>query len=478
MRRLSISVRLTVAFAVAMAVVLAGLGAFLYVRVHGTLYEQLEDNLVVRSSSLVELVRSRGPEMTDAAISKVDDEEGVAQVLDESGSIVASTPSVSRNALLDPSELARARADEESFFVRREVPGLDHEQQVLVRPFRDNGELFVVAVGAPLDDVRDALRSLLTQLLLIAPLALLLSSIGAYLLARAALRPVDDMRKRAAQVSSERSGQRLPLPDAHDEIYRLGETLNEMLSRLEAGIARERRFVADASHELRTPLAMLQTELELALRRPRTQEELEHAIRSTAEEVDRLARLAEDLLVLARIEDGRLALRKSELDVGDLLWTVARRFASRVAGADRGLGVQVEEGLTLVGDQLRLEQALGNLVDNALRHGAGAVGLEAARREGKVELRVTDEGSGLPADFVPHAFDPLTRADEARSGGTAGLGLAIVAAVARAHDGSVSVSEESGRTVVSLVLPATAEDMDEPRRHESSVASLESASGS
>jgi heavy metal sensor kinase len=462
-----------VAFAVAMAVVLAALGAFLYVRVHGTLYEQLEDNLVVRSSGLVELVRSRGPEMTDAAISNTDDEEGVAQVLDESGSIVASTPSVSRNALVEPSELARARGgDGEPFYVRRKVPGLDHELQVLVRPFRDNGALFVVAVGAPLDDVRDALRSLLTQLLLIAPLALLLSSTGAYLLARAALRPVDDMRKRAAQVSSERSGQRLPLPDARDEIYRLGETLNEMLSRLEAGIARERRFVADASHELRTPLAMLQTELELALRRPRTQEELEQAIRSTAEEVDRLARLAEDLLVLARIEDGRLPLRKSELDVSELLGTVARRFASRVAGADRGFGVQVEEGLTLVGDQLRLEQALGNLVDNALRHGAGAVGLDAARRDGKVELRVTDEGSGLPADFVPHAFDPLTRADEARSGGTAGLGLAIVAAVARAHDGSVSVSEESGRTVVSLVLPAIAEDAEEPRRHDSSVASL------
>jgi two-component system OmpR family sensor kinase len=470
--RLSIRVRLTLAFAIAMAVVLGGLGAFLYIRVHSTLQEQLEDNLVLRSETLMEIVLSRGPEVTDAAIANAEDEEGASQVLGGNGEIVAATKSVRSQSLLDADDLARARAEEELFFIRTRVPSVgDHELQVLVRPFRDDGQLYVLAVAAPLDDVRDALKSLLAQLLLIAPFALVLASTAGYLLARAALRPVDEMRERAAQVSSDRSGQRLPLPRAKDEIYRLGRTLNEMLSRLEAGIARERRFVADASHELRTPLAMLQTELELALRRPRSHEELAQAVRSTAEEVDRLARLAEDLLVLARIEDGRLPLRKSELDVGELLRTVARRFSSRVAASDRGLGVQVDDGLTIMGDQLRLEQALGNLVDNALRHGEGAVGLEATRHDGLIELRVTDEGGGLPADFVPHAFDPLTRADAARRGGTAGLGLAIVAAVARAHDGSVSVSDRPGLNVVALVLPAENGGPEEPDRRGSSLAS-------
>ena len=473
MRGLSIRVRLTLAFAVAMAVVLAALGTFLYLRVQDTLQEQLEDNLRLRSETLVRLVRSSGDDVTDE-IALEDDDEGVAQVLAEDGQVIAASSSRVKGAVLvDGDDLARARAADDSFYTRREVLLLaDHELQIYVRPFESQGKQRLVAVGVPLEDTRDALRSLLTQLLLIAPFALLLSSAAGYLLARAALRPVDEMRERAAQVSSDRSGQRLPLPAAEDEIYRLGQTLNEMLGRLEAGIARERRFVAAASHELRTPLAMLETELELALRRPRTREELEEAVRSTAEEVDRLARLAEDLLVLARIEDGRLPLRKSELDVSELLWTVARRFASRVAGADRGLGVEVEEGLTLVGDQLRLEQALGNLVDNALRHGAGAVGLEAARRDGYIELRVTDEGSGLPADFVPHAFDPLTRVDEARSGGTAGLGLAIVAAVARAHDGSVSVSDQPGGSAVSLILPSSGTKVEEPRLRGSSVAGL------
>jgi two-component system OmpR family sensor kinase len=473
-RRLSIRVRLTLAFAVAMAIVLAALGTFLYVRVEGTLQEQLEDNLRVRSETLVRLVSSSSGNDVTAQIALEDEDEGVAQVLDEDGQVIAASSRSVRDAVLvDGDDLARARAADDSFFTRREVPRLaDHDLQIHVRPFESQGKRRIVAVGVPLEDVRDALRGLLTQLLLIAPFALLLSSAAGYLLARAALRPVDEMREQAAQVSSDRSGQRLPLPAAEDEIHRLGQTLNEMLSRLEAGIARERRFVANASHELRTPLAMLQTELELALRRPRTREELENAVHSTVEEVDRLARLAEDLLVLARIEDGRLPLRKAELDVSELLWTVARRFASRATGADRGLGVQIDEKLTLVGDQLRLEQALGNLVDNALRHGAGAVGLEALSRDGYVELRVTDEGSGLPADFLPHAFDPLTRADEARSGRAAGLGLAIVAAVARAHDGSVSVSEQPEGSAVSLLLPSSGTNVEEPRLRGSSVAGL------
>jgi two-component system OmpR family sensor kinase len=469
-RTLSVRVRLTLAFAIAMAVVLGALGAFLYVRVESTLQEQFEDSLKQRSETLTRLVGNRGRDVTAAEIALADEEEGVAQVLDPDGSIIASSPSVRDEALTSADDLARTQSDDR-FFVRREIPELGDELQVLVRRFDAKGEPLVLAVGAPLDDIRDSLKGLLTQLLLIAPFALLLSSAAGYMLARAALRPVDVMRERAAQVSSERPGQRLPLPQAEDEIHRLGRTLNEMLGRLEAGIARERRFVAAASHELRTPLALLQTELELALRRPRTREELEQAVASTAEEVDRLARLAEDLLVLARLEDGRLPLRRSELDVGELLRTVARRFASRAAEANRGLGVNVDGHMKLVGDQLRLEQALGNLVDNALRHGTGAVALSASRRNGSVVIRVSDEGRGFPADFLPHAFDPLTRADEARRGRAPGLGLAIVAAVARAHDGTVSVDGDGG-SVVTLVLPAADAEMEEPRLRGSSVAGL------
>jgi signal transduction histidine kinase len=260
------------------------------------------------------------------------------------------------------------------------------------------------------------------------------------------------MRRRAEDVSSERTGQRLPLPAAYDEIRRLGETLNAMLARLEAGLERERRFVADASHELRTPLALLRAELELALRRPRTADELGEALRSAAAEVERLTRLAEDLLVLARLGEGGLPLRREPLSAAELLETVARRFARRADEAGRSLEVEAGRDVRFSGDRLRLEQALGNLVDNALTHGAGTVHLVAARRDGFVELRVDDEGGGFPPEFVHRAFDRFSRSDEVRSGGSTGLGLAIVDAIARAHGGSATASDD-GNGSVAIRLP-------------------------
>jgi two-component system OmpR family sensor kinase len=215
-----------------------------------------------------------------------------------------------------------------------------------------------------------------------------------------------------------------------------------MLARLEAGIARERRFVADASHELRTPLALLRTELELARRRPRPPEELRAALDSAAEEVDRLTRLAEDLLVLARVDEGRLSLRPEKIDVKDLLETVAGRFSEPIE-------VGAADGDSIVGDRLRLEQALGNLLDNARRHGAGTIRLEAERKQGRLELRVSDQGPGFSPELLPRAFDRFTRGDEARERGGTGLGLAIVAAVAKAHRGR---ARAAGSTVT-IELP-------------------------
>ena len=182
------------------------------------------------------------------------------------------------------------------------------------------------------------------------------------------------------------------------------------------------------------------------MRRPRTPEELEHAIRSATEEVERLIRLAEGLLVLDR--SGEAALRPAEVDARELLDAVARRFAGRAA--EEGRAIEVQGGGTFQGDRDRLEQALGSLVDNALVHGSSAVRLEAARDGDSVALRVSDEGDGFPPDFLPSAFERFSRADPARTTGGAGLGLAIVDAVARAHGGHVSAV---GATVT-LVLPA------------------------
>ena len=447
MSRLPIRVRLALAFALAMAVVLGVVGALLYVRLGDSLLEQVDDGLVGLSvrASVIDV----GEAPPGVAL-----EEAFVQTIEPDGTVVSSfgpeAPAISR------AELGRA-ADGSFFLTRDSMEGFEGPVRLYVSPRESNGEPRVLVVGASLEDREEALDGLLTQLLVVGPLALLLSSLAGYFLAGAALRPVDAMRRQAAEVSSDVAGQRLPLPRAQDEIRRLGETLNEMLARLEAGIARERRFVADASHELRTPLALLQTELELALRRPRSHPELEQALQSAAEEVDRLVRLAEDLLVLARADDGRLPLAQEKHIVREVVDAVAGRYDSRAAAAGRAIEVAAPDDAILTGDRLRLEQALGNLVDNALRHGSGAIRLEARQIGGLLELRVSDDGTGFPPEFLPYAFERFSRADVARAGSGAGLGLAIVDAIARAHGGTAQAGNkpDGGATIV-MRIPGAA----------------------
>ena len=264
------------------------------------------------------------------------------------------------------------------------------------------------------------------------------------------------MRRRAAAISAQTPGERLPVPPTKDEIERLGETLNEMLARLEEGLQREREFVADAGHELRTPLALLRTELELALRQGTSIDELREALARSIDETDRLAQLSEDLLLIARTDQGRFPLRSEPLEASQLLGAVATRFAWRADEARRTLSVEAPDELPLVGDRLRLEQAIGNLVDNALRYGDGPIRLTASSTNGRVGLHVSDEGAGFPPDFVGRAFERFARVDSARARGGAGLGLSIVRAIAEAHGGSAEAANRRPRGAeVWLTLPAT-----------------------
>jgi two-component system, OmpR family, sensor kinase len=440
--RLPIRLRLTLAFALAMAVVLSATGLFLYVRVGAELDRTIDRGLEERSDDVGALVR-QGDFLAGQG-------QGLVQVLDADGKVVAASPGLERT-LLNSADFARART--ESVYVESPVPGSDESARLLAEPLdTDRGER-VVVVGASLEQRGDALETLLTQFLIGGPLALVLASAVGYAVARAALRPVESMRREGEAVSATEPGRRLPLPPANDEIARLGETLNGMLARLEAALARERRFVSDASHELRTPLASLRTELELALRRERTPEELEAALRSAAEESERLSRLAEDLLVLARADAGRLPVRRERVAAAELLDGVRERYEHRVVEAGRSVEVSAEQGVELSVDRLRAEQALGNLVENALRHGGGRIVLEAQREDGRVELHVRDEGTGFAPEFVEHAFEAFSRGDPARSSGGAGLGLAIVDVIARAHGGAARAANVDGGADVWLDLP-------------------------
>jgi heavy metal sensor kinase len=446
MSRIPIRIRLTLAFALAVGVVLAGLGLVVYTRFEDSLNENTDQALRSRATDIAAVIARSGPRLSAPGAKRfIESDESFAQLLAGDGSIVDGTQEARSRPLLTPDEVARAR-DDPLTVERASAVDDDDPARLFAVPVGD----LVLVVGQDVEDNEESLSTLGALLGIGLPIALLLASVTGYAVAASALRPVEAMRGKAAQVSDARPGERLPLPAADDEIRRLGETLNAMLTRLETAIEREKGFVADASHELRTPLASLRTELELAVRHERSPEELRAALRSASEEADRLSRLADDLLVLARSDRGTLPLELEPVAARDLLDRVAGRFR----GAGREMRVEVPDGLELSADRLRLEQALGNLVANAVAHGDGLVTLSARRSDGAVELHVEDEGAGVPAEFAERAFERFTRADDARTGGGTGLGLAIVAAIARAHGGRAGLSRRPGGTDAWISLPS------------------------
>jgi two-component system OmpR family sensor kinase len=454
--RIPIRLRLTLAFAAAMTVVLVAAGLFLYLRLGAALDRAIDQSLLSRADDITALVRTAGSGLRQApGNGLVEQEESFAQLLDPDGTILHSTPRLGgERRLLSGPELARAtRAT--VIVDRPPFPDSDDPLRLLATPAQADGRLVVIVVGTSTEDRVEAMGSLLRQLLLGGPLMLVVASLLGYGLAAAALRPVESMRREAEAVSAAEPGRRLPLPPGDDEIVRLGATLNTMLDRLEAALDRERRFVSDASHELRTPLAALRTELELALGRPRRHGELAAALRSAAEETERLIRLAEDLLVLARADGRGLPVQPERLPAAQLLAAVRERYASQAAEAGGAIDVDADDRVELVVDRLRTEQALGNLVENALRHGRGRVRLVARRRNGRVELHVRDQGPGFPPEFLDCAFDRFTRADPSRQGPGAGLGLAIVDVIARAHGGSAHAANLARGADVWVELPTT-----------------------
>jgi heavy metal sensor kinase len=455
LQRLPTRVRVTLAFTAVMAALLAGLGLFLYLQLGHTLDATVDRGLRSRAADVTALIGQADTALQESRRSPLTDQgQGLAQVLDVHGKVVDGVPSLRSKSMLTPAELPGAARH--TIVVTHDWTPVERERvRVLATPVHAQGRKLIVVVGASLEPSDDAQAKLGRLLVVGAPIALLFASLIGYGAAAGALRPVELMRRRAQEIQASRPGRRLPVPPANDEVARLGETLNAMLERLEDALAHERQFVADASHELRTPLAILKGELELALRDGRDVEAFRAAVVSAADEADRLVALAEDLLVVARLEQGKLPVRRAAVDPGDLLTDVARRLEQRAAENRIELRVdQPVDGLVLQADRLRMEQALGNMVDNALRHGGAPVELSAERHNGHVELHVRDSGPGFPDAFLTRAFDRFSRGDTARTRGGAGLGLAIVQAIALAHGGEAHVrNRPEGGADVWLTLP-------------------------
>jgi len=452
---LPIRLRLTAAFALAMAIVLALAGVFVYLRVASDLGNAIDDALRTRVDDLARSIQRTGPTGVELGGAQAEgSEDNLTEIIAADGTLVDTSEPAAAGPVLTPDELAEARTGLQ-YFDAGPVEGLEGDARLLARPLEPGGESLVLVVGASTGDRAETLSGLVATFAVGAPLALLLASALGYALASLAMRPVEAMRRRAEGITLERSGERLPLPDSADEIASLGRTLNEMLARIEGSVERERAFVADASHELRTPLAVLRSELELGLRPDRDQAEARAAMRSAAEEVDRLQALTDDLLALERSDDARLPIERRRVAVAELLERTRARFAARAGEEGRAIRIEAPRGLEAEIDLLRIEGALSNLIDNSLRYGGGDIVLRASGTgAGDARLEVSDGGPGFPEGFAEVAFERFSRAESGRTTRGNGLGLAIVKAIAEAHGGRAEVVPGEGGATVAIDVPA------------------------
>jgi two-component system OmpR family sensor kinase len=429
-------------------------------RLEAGMEDTIDETLDARATPLVATLRDSRDAIDDDALARsvASHPRSLAQVIDADERVVASSlgrPAVAEAALpvsrLGPLDHRRY------FEVEVDTPELE-ETRVLVVPVDRADGTWAVVVGSSLEITEHA-HGVRNGLLIAGAIAVTLAAAGSWLLAHAALTPVERMRRAAAAITAGDEDGEITAPGQHNELAELAATFNDLLGRMRAALARERRLVADASHELRTPLAVLRTELELAARPGRSAEELRHAVDNAHGEATRLGRLADDMLLLARSDNGVALVRLEQHDLAEVLDRSLDAFRVRAANIDVSLGGDYPRPLRATCDPSRLRQAIDNLLDNALTHtpAGGRIVLAAVHDPGQIRISVVDEGPGFPVDFLPAAFVPFQRADPSRrrDGGGAGLGLAIVRMIAVAHGGDATAANRPGGrgATVSLTIP-------------------------
>ncbi len=341
------------------------------------------------------------------------------------------------------------------------VPDGRERIRLLTAPLVDGRRVTgVMQIGVSLAPAEVTLARLATALALGCAAALVVAAVGGYWLAGAALRPIDAMVSAASSISHTDLSRRLPEPPYRDELARLAQTFNAMIARLEEAFARLDRFAADASHELRTPLTILRGEVDLALRHPRTPEEYREVLASNRDEIDRMAAIVDQLLLLARAEKSQLVLSHEPVRLDRLVEETVRQWRDLAAQSGLTLVFEPPPPIVVLGDELRLREMLLNLLENARKYtpAGGRITVRLAADDAGRAARVTieDTGVGIPAEAVPRLFDPFFRADAARArdAGGSGLGLALVKRIVDLHGGAVTVESELGKgTRLTVSLP-------------------------
>ncbi len=455
----SLNLRLVVLFGLLAMVILAALGTYLSHSLHVQLERRDDEELAGKCRSINHLVE-HAASLEDILARRhlvLDTLSGHDQLLVRIARTDGSTLLESHDPTRTPPGIDLSQVDIRAWdSIQSWKMGDLRARYVASKPMTRSGEEVVVLVVRTASDRMLLLADYRSDVWWAAGIGTLLATLMSYFLVRSGLRPLRAMAAQTRVVSANRLDTRLDLQAAPRELHEIVESFNEMLDRLHRSFQQLSQFSADLAHDVRTPLNNLMVQTQVALGKPRGTDEYQALLSSNIEEYERLSRMMESMLFLARAENAHVVLQWQELDVAQELNRIADYFEgiaeeARVSLVVRGSG-QMRADATL------LRRAVGNLVANAIRYtpADGVISLQAAQAGDGMEISVSNPGAGIPAEQLERLFDRFYRADPSRSsaGGSSGLGLAIVRSIMMLHGGQASVSSLPGQpTVFSLRFP-------------------------
>ncbi len=446
-RRLGVRLRSALAAAVVVAVTSLLAGGVLLITARAILLDNVNTAADDRAAQIAASVKGGGSDLGSLLRPSARDRT-VVQLLDERGMVIAASDALSGQAPMSPLRPPTGKRVNDQ---RRLAGAHDEPFLIVALGVTTPAGNRTVLVGESLDAVGDSTEAIIVALLLGLPLLALVVGGATFLFVGRTLRPVEAMRRQAALITSRNLHARLPVPAADDEIAALASTMNTMLDRIESASAAQRRFVGDASHELRSPLATVQANADL-LDGADLAETAARSVGRIRTESARMARLVEDLLLLARVDDDGLRLRRQEVDLDDLVYTERERLAFE----HPELTVRATiEPVRVTGDADGLLRVVRNLIDNSARHAATTVTVTVAARDDTAEIMIGNDGPPIPAADRERIFDRFVRLDDSRSrvGGGTGLGLAIARDIVGAHGGTLTVDDLDEGAAMRIRLP-------------------------
>lgn len=464
----SVRARLTIFYVAVLGMVLLTVGGLIYAVLARMLYTRIDEGLVAAVHTVTTSLGNdlaEGQDVADAARSTASELATAQQriaIFDAAGSVLAASGGDDDLTVALPRAGSIPVADALLTTAGGTADAHDRHRLAIQRVMLPAHHAdYIVAVGSALEPTDQELETLRHTLAYVVPIALLLAGLGGWFLAHHSLSPVVAMAERARQIGGEDLSRRLPVANPRDELGRLAETFNELLSRLESSMTQQRQFMADASHELRTPVTTTRTAAHVALQqRHRDEDEYRRTLEIVEQQAARLSRIVEDMFTLARADAGTYPLRVLPMYLDEVIEEVAA--AARVLASTKDVQIHVNSitSASFVGDEDLIKRLVGNLLDNAVRHspGGSTVRVELRSAGAAFTAVVSDSGTGIPVDHQPNIFQRFYRVEDGRarspSHGGAGLGLSLARWVARAHGGDIILTESSDKgTTFSVSLP-------------------------